>query len=204
MAFLGIKVPHSTARLLSSIEVSGTKTASSEMHITLLHFGKEWPISELSKSIEAIYQVISDVKPFSVTIDKITCFPQHDGKHAIVSLVNSKELKQLRKTLAKEFEECDIDFSKDFKDYRPHITLSYSEDKDDNFEVDEVEFVVQELVLWGGDHGDDRIFVTFPLHGPEKQKQSLLLQKADIFYKIAGNPPQECFTTSSERRKMKR
>ena len=67
-----------------------------------------------------------------------------------------------------------------------------------------MEFSISEIVLWGGDHGDDRIFITFPLKGPEKQKHALLTQKADMFYKMAHNPPQDHLTSSFERRKFDR
>ena len=70
--------------------------------------------------------------------------------------------------------------------------------------IDNMEFSISEIVLWGGDHGDDRIFITFPLKGPEKQKHALLLQKADMYYKMANNPPQEYLTSSYERRKFER
>jgi hypothetical protein len=60
-------------------------------------------------------------------------------------------------------------------------------------------------VLWGGDHADDRIFITFPLKGPtRKRKNALLLQQVEVFEKIAGNPLQDFLTPSYERRKTDR
>lgn len=97
-----------------------------------------------------------------------------------------------------------IEFSKTFKDFKPHITLAYADDEIDECKIDKVECVINELVLWGGDHGDDRIFITFPLKGPEKQKHAVLLQKIDIFYKMANNPPQAYLTQTYERRKSVR
>jgi 2'-5' RNA ligase len=208
MAFLGIRVPHETGRLLSKIEVPGEKVSTSEMHITLLHFGDNWPISEISKSLEATYQVVSETQPFLVMMEKATHFPKgpnSDSKFPIISRVKSKELHDLRDNLAKEFDKEKIEFSKLHKDYKPHVTLSYSEDEPDDVEFTHpVEFVVQEIVLWGGDHGDDRIFVTFPLAGPENTKNALLLQKIEVFEKIAGNPLQDFLTQSYERRKAER
>lgn len=208
MAFLGIRVPHETGRLLSKIEVPGEKVSTSEMHITLLHFGDEWPISEISKSLEATYEVVSKTQPFLVTMEKATHFPKgpgSDSKFPIISRVSSKELHELRDSLAKEFDKEKVEFSKLHKDYKPHITLSYSDDEPDDVEFTHpVEFVVQEIVLWGGDHGDDRIFVTFPLAGPENTKNAVLLQKIEVFEKIAGNPLQDFLTQSYERRKTER
>jgi len=152
--------------------------------------------------MESTYNIISKTKPFLAEIDEVTCFPKREGKVAIIAPVKSEELHEVRDKLAKEFDKSGIEFSKNFKDFKPHVTLSYADEEIDKFEIEPVKFSIQEVVLWGGDHGDNRIFITFPLKGPEKQKHSMLLQKADIFYKMANNPPQEYFLKSHERRKI--
>ncbi len=205
MAFLGIRVPHEAGRLLTNIEVPGKVVAPSEMHITLLHFEENWPISEMVKAIETTYDIVSKIKPFRVMTEEVICFPKREGQAAIVAPVKSAELHELREQLAKEFDKAKIDFSKTFKDYKPHITLSYNDEEIDEFDIDPIaEFVVQEIVLWGGDHGDDRIFVTFPLKGPEKQKHALLLQKAVLFEKLAKKLGNEVLGPTTERRKVER
>lgn len=206
MAFLGIQVPREVAKSLSKIEVPGEKVPISEMHITLLHFGDNWPISELVKSLEATYDLASQTKPFLVKANTISCFPSHDGDSvATIALIESPELHKLRQALAKEFEKRDIDFSKDFKTYNPHITLSYGDKEIEDSEIETIEqFTVHELVLWGGDHGDDRIVVTFPLRSYETEKHSFLVQKADVFYKLANNPSRDYLTASYERRRKER
>lgn len=208
MAFLGIRVPHETGRLLAKVDVEGEKTSVSEMHITLLHLGDEWPVSELCKSIEATYKVVSECQPFLVSMKKVTHFPKgpnSDDKFPVISRVESKELHELRDKLAEAYDDDKIEFSKLHKDYKPHITLAYAESEPDDEEFEHpVEFVVQEIVLWGGDHGDDRIFVTFPLAGPEKTKNAVLLKTVEVFDKIAGNPLQDCFAPTKERRKTER
>lgn len=206
MAFLGIRVPAEVGRLLKGIEVPGEKEGTSELHITLLCFEDNWPITEIAKALEATYDIISKITPFLVKAKKVSCFPKRENHPvAIIAKIDSDELQDLHKKLGKEFDKCEIDYSKRFKDYKPHITLSYADKEMDEFKIDPIiEFSVSEIVLWGGDHGDDRIFITFPLKGPGKQKHSLLLQKADIFYKIACNPPQDYLTPSYERRKLER
>jgi 2'-5' RNA ligase len=203
MAFLGIRVPHETGRLLSSIDVPGEKEGASEYHITILCFEDNWPITEIAKAMEATYNVVSTIKPFLVETNSVKCFPRYkDEPIAVTARIDSNELHKLNEKLKKEFDKQNIKYSKTFKDYNPHITLAYTEEKVDDFDIDAVEFSVQEVVLWGGDHGDDRIFITFPLQGPQKQKRSLLIQKADIFEKLANNPPQDHLTASYERRKI--
>lgn len=205
MAFLGIRIPHETGRLLSQIEVPGEKTSLSELHVTLLYFGDEWPISEISKSLEATYDVVSNFHPFIAKMQKVTSFPKSpDGKVPIITRVESDELHELRDKLAKKFDDEKIEFSKLHKDFKPHVTLAYDDKEPDEEKFHPVEFAVSEIVLWGGDHGDDRIFVTFPLAGPGMDKNALLIKKVEIFDKIAGNPLQECFTPSYERRKTER
>ena len=208
MAFLGIRVPHETGRMLAKVDVPGEKTSVSEMHITLLHLGDEWPVADLCKAVEPTFEVISKTQPFLVSMEGATHFPKgpnSDDKFPIISRVKSAELHELRDALAKAYDDEKIEFSKLHKDYKPHVTLAYSDDEPDDIEFDHpVEFVVQEIVLWGGDHGDDRIFVTFPLAGPEKTKNAVLLKKMEVFDKIANNPLQEFFTPSVERRKTER
>jgi 2'-5' RNA ligase len=99
MAFLGIRIPHETGRLLSKIEVPGEKTSTSEMHITLLYLGDEWPISEISKAMEAAFDIVSKTKPFTAEMNKVSHFPKnpHDqDKYPIITRVESKELHELR------------------------------------------------------------------------------------------------------------
>lgn len=205
MAFLGVRINHEIGRLLSGIEVPGDKEGTSEFHITILCFEDNWPIEELAKAMEAAYDVVSEIKPFLIKVDKVTCFPKREDKPCpIIAKVKSDDLHDLSDKLRKEFDKCKIDYSKIHKEYKPHITLAYADKEIDDMEIDPIEFSISELVLWGGDHGDDRIFVTFPLKGPGKTKESLLLQKIDIFYKMACNPPQAYLTQSYERRKIER
>lgn len=205
MAFLGIRIPIECGRLLSGIDVPGTKESPSEYHITLLCFEENWAISKLSAALEATYDIVSKMKPFNIKTEEITCFPKRgDNPAAIIAKVESKELHDIREKLAQEFDKQNIDYSKIFKDFKPHITLAYAPEEIDSQKIDTVECVISELVLWGGDHGDDRIFVTFPLKGPTVQKHSLLVQKADIFYKLSHSSPQGYLTASYERRKIGR
>jgi 2'-5' RNA ligase len=206
MAFLGIRIPQETGRLLTGIEVPGEKEGTGEYHITLLCFEDNWPITEISKALEATYDVISQIKPFLIKINKITCFPKReDNPCPIIAKVESDDLHDLQKKLKKSFDKHNVDYDKKFKDYKPHITLSYADKEIDEFKIDPLEISIQEAVLWGGDYGDNRIFITFPLKGPEKHKKSsLLLQKIDMFYKMALNPYQPYLTSSEDRRHIER
>lgn len=202
MAFLGIRISHDIGRLLSNIPVPEEKVSPSEYHITLLYFGDNWPIAELAKAMQATYDVVSNTKPFLAKVEEVDCFnPAEDKPFPIITKVKSQDLHDLNDQLKKEFDKKHIEYSKTYKDYKPHITLAYAKDSIKKFKIDPVEFSIAELVLWGGDHGDDRIIITLPLKNPEKH--SWLLQKTDIFQKLANNP-NAVLTQSKERRKIER
>ena len=205
MAFIGIRVPKEVGRLLNQLEVPGEKESPSEYHITLFCFEDNWPISDLVKTIKTVFPILSEEEPFSVSSNKVNHFPSHeDGPIPIIAPIDSESLHKLHKKLYKALDGDKIDFKKTFKDYKPHITLAYSEQDYDDFKIDfPVEFTVNEVVLWGGDLGDNRIIVTFPLKAPQR-KNAFLLQQIELFNKIANNPLCEYLTPSSERRQEER
>lgn len=185
MAFIGIRIPSDVSRLLSSIEIPGDKCDTASMHITLLCLEDNCPIDVIAKTLEATYNVVHDFKPFLVKTNKVEYFSvEENNPYPLIAKIESEELHNLNKKLKKVLDDNNIKYSKKFKDYKPHITLSFSEEKPEEFEIDEVDFYVHELVLWGGQHGDDRVFVTFPLKCPEK-KNAKLLNRIDNFCKIA-------------------
>lgn len=205
MAFLGIRIEPTVARLFRDIEVPGEKVAESEYHITILMFEKEWPISEVAGAMEATYEVASKQEPFHCKIDEVTCFPKReDSPCPIIAKVKSKELQDLNKDLKKKFDKEKVKYDKTFKDYKPHVTLAYADEEIKVEKIEPVEFFINEIVLWGGDNGDDRVFVTFPLKNSEKKKHAYLLQKTDVFHKLSMKDPGGVLTSTTERRLFKR
>jgi 2'-5' RNA ligase len=204
LAFLGIRVNQDIGRLITKLDVPGEKEHPSEYHITILCFEDNWPISELCEALEITYQVVSKIPPFRVTAKKVSHFPpQQDKPIPIIAPIESKELHDLHRQLFTQFEKSKIDFKKTFKDYKPHITLAFSKDDHDDYPIDPpIDFIVNEIVLFGGDLGDDRIFVTFPLKGPTRTKHSFLLEKVNLFHKLADNYEQSYLTPSRNRRRQ--
>jgi 2'-5' RNA ligase len=202
MAFLGIKVPEQTGRLLNQIKVPGKKESISEYHVTMLYFGENYPIKEVSKTLEATYEALEDVKPFLIKTSRVESFPKPEHEPcAIIARVDSEELHELNDKLKKKFDKVGVEYSKKFKDFKPHITLAYADDEIDKIKIETVQFEVTNLVLWAGDYGGNRLFVDFLLKGPQKEKEaSYLLQKADFFCKVAENQEQAYFTSTVERR----
>ncbi len=172
MAFLGLAVPAATARILAEIDFGkyGEKEPPSSMHITVLFIGKTVPIETIATMIEPIFNVVSQTKPFTVATSRVTTFPANpeDGT-PIICPVDSNDLHTFRKAICAAFDQAGIEYNKKYPDYRPHVTLGYSKDplvdadKAIDLTIPVVEWGAHELVLWGGDSGDNRVIVTFPL-----------------------------------------
>lgn len=163
MAFLGLAVPHETARLLGGIEVPGKKEPVSSFHVTLFYFGEGIDITVLTRIIGVTYGVTSDTKPFTVRTNRVASFPKGDDGVPIICHIESDALHDLRDKIKAVYEAAGVDFSNKFPEYRPHTTLAYAEDE--GFEeqrIPTVEWGAHELVLWGGDNGDDTLVVHFP------------------------------------------
>lgn len=164
MAFLGIRIPHETARLIHEIEVPGEKEDSAQLHITLLYLGDETPIKDLAKAMVATYEVAQNINPFWVKLACVSYFPVEESNPVpIIAPVVSPKLTELYTMLKKSFDKTKVDYSKKFKEYKPHVTLSFNEEPIKKTKIEPIEWSVQELVLWGGSDGDNRVFTTFPL-----------------------------------------
>lgn len=186
MAFIGIKISADIARLFRGLELPGEKIPENEYHITILCFEENWSVSDISNSMEAALEVLQDTEPFQVVIDRITCFPKRESKPCpIIAKITSKDLEKVNRKLKKSFDKNSVEYSKVFKTYAPHMTLSYTDEEIEELVLDKpIEFTVTEIVLWGGDHGDDKIFITFPLKGIAQKKSALLLQKINVFDRL--------------------
>lgn len=167
MAFIGMAVPHTTARLLSDIEVPGTKEPRDNMHITLLFLGNDVSIEVLAEAMKASLEVTSKTKPFSVRTSQVSSFPTqnpdyHDGQYPIIAKIDSDALHDLREELATSLDANGVNFSKKYPEYKPHVTLAFNEATIEEFRIPTVEWGAHELVLWGGDDGDKKVIITFP------------------------------------------
>lgn len=193
MAFLGIKIPENFGKSLNKIKVPGKKEKIQDYHITLLCFENNLPIDNIAKSLKSAYKIIKNIKPFKIKIKKIHNFPKRDNNPVpIIAEVESEDLHNLRKKIAKEFDKNKIPFSKVFKDFNPHITLAYAEEEIKPIKIDTLTIPIDELTLWGGDDGTDRVVINFPL--AYKNKYSALLYNSYLFEKLAEEEVKESQT----------
>ena len=188
MALLGIKIPASLAKTLKTVDVPGKKEDTSDLHISILVFENEMAVSDISKSVEAVCEAIKNTEPFKIKLAKVSCFPKReDNPVPIIMPIESEDLQKLHKKIKKAFKKHKIEFMSTFKDYKPHVTLSYNENEVNDFKVEPEEFLVDNIVLWSGDMGlnEKDIFITFPLEKKTK-KTSSVIHKVDFFHKMAS------------------
>src|SRR5271170_4360536 len=119
MAFLGLKCPPETARILSEINFGdvGEKEPPSSMHITMCYLGKEVPIEKIAAMIPIIFSVVSATKPFTVATSRVTTFPANpDDGVPIIAPIDSNDLHAFRKNLCTAFDAATppINYSKKY------------------------------------------------------------------------------------------
>jgi RNA 2',3'-cyclic 3'-phosphodiesterase len=162
MALLGIQIPHETARILNQIEVPGNRESTDAYHITLLYLGDHVPIETVAQAVIAAYKVTSMTRPFTVRTRLVTSFPGGEDGVPIIAKIESDELHRFRADIASSFDAAAISYSKKFPEYKPHVTLAYSDSPMADQDIPMLEWGAHEIVLWAGEHGDQRMTVTFP------------------------------------------
>jgi 2'-5' RNA ligase len=166
MALLTLKVPHDVARVWSQLEVPGDREPVGETHITLVYIGEDTPISEVAKAIEAVYSVTSQTKPFTVMTSLVTSFTKGEDGIPIIAKIESPELVAFQAKLKAALQDAGIEFNDKFPEYKPHVTLSYLKEDEapEDYNFPAVEWGVAEMILWGGDQGDEKLAITFPFN----------------------------------------
>jgi 2'-5' RNA ligase len=189
MAFVGLKVPADTARLLASVDASerfGTPEPRDNYHVTILSLGDDLPIDILGKAVEPLVDVASRTKPFALQTSQITTFPPHPEKGTvpIIALIDSEPLMNLHGRLCKAFDKAGIPYSKKFPEYQPHVTLGYSKDpavaEVVNVHIPTVSWGAGEVILWGGDKGDNRLILTAPFTLGVSAENKAMAKKASL------------------------
>jgi RNA 2',3'-cyclic 3'-phosphodiesterase len=163
MAFIGVKIPTPVAVELSKIKVPGTRVSQEEMHVTLLHLGNNVPIPEVLQATLACYLMAKKWKSFKIGVKRVTSFPAGDDGVPVIARVLCPNLHKLHGELEKSLDAMEIPYSKKFPEFKPHVTLSYSPEDVKDIEIDPIMWMVDELVIWGGDEGEERIAITLPL-----------------------------------------
>lgn len=182
MAILGLRTPHDVARLLGQIDVPGERVSGEEKHLTLIHFGKNIPIDTISRAMVAAYEVASSTVPLALRIAEVKCFEQEEDGTPVVCPVEGDATYTLWGSLCKALDKAGVAYSKKWPIFVPHITLSYAKEPQEPFPVGPFEWSAYEMVLWGGDSGDERVSVTFPFSLPGKEALWRKMVRARILF----------------------
>lgn len=165
MAILAIKVPEDVSSVLSSIKVPGMKVPQDEKHITLLYLGDNLSIDTLGEIIIETARVTEHVSPFQVKLNGLTSFPKGNDGYPIICPIEIGELFMFHDRLVNVFDKRGIEYDKKFPDFKPHVTLSYSEERPKDRLFKEISWVCEDVMLWGGDEGEHRMATRFEFLG---------------------------------------
>ena len=162
MAFVGLRVPHDIARVLSTLDVPGRREDPGFYHLTILYVGKDLPIEDIAKATIAVFEVSQETAPFLLRTSKVTSFDDHGDGFPVHCEIVSPGLQALHGRLKASFDRHGVEYSKKWPVYKPHMTLAYSPERVEDRAIPPVEWGASEVVFWGGDEGDQRISVNFP------------------------------------------
>ncbi len=162
MAIVGFAVPAETARILSEIDVPGTKEPVTNFHITVLMLDDDTAIGDIADAMEAAYSVAAKIRPFTARVTRITSFPGGNDGVPVICPVEAPELQIVWEAMKQAFDAKHVGYSKKFPEFKPHVTLSYADKPFEQQLPVPIEWGAHELVVWGGDRGDRRIVVHLP------------------------------------------
>ena len=179
MSMIGLRVPVDVGRLLHTIPVPGEKESVDNLHITIACFDDEMGIDDVAKILAAAYKVTSGYEAFTVETVEVGSFSVNPETklYPIIAKVQSPTLHDLRCRLLETFDRDGVQYSKKFPVYQPHVTLAYSKDNVKKLSFNKIEWAAAEAVLWGGDHGDNRLAIPLPFSVHVKQASRLASQR---------------------------
>lgn len=186
MAMLAIPLSPDISRLFRETDIMEGKRDPSD-HITLFYFGDDLPLKNILKIIPVVFDVTSNMKPFSASCGKIISFPKGKYGYPVVGEIKSNDLSDFRNNLKKEFDKNKIKYDNTFTDYKPHVTIGYSEKEVKNIKFDKTNWSINQVSLYGGDRADSRLFINFPFTLGIDNKTARLNYFSNIFLKYVQN-----------------
>lgn len=165
MAFIGLRLPAEIGRHLAAVDVPGERVDYGHAHVTISYLGNDTPTEEAMRAAAVLVRVAAQFRPIRCETSKVINFPAGDsGKYPVICPVKSPELHRFKKALEEAFKEEGVDFDTKFPVYKPHTTLSYSDEPVKDKAMPPLEWVSHEAILWGGDERDAGVVVEAPLN----------------------------------------
>ena len=187
MAMLAIPIPDNISKILQSIQMEGKliKKDNSD-HCTLIYFEDCLDMEDILKIIPVISDVVKEIKGFNLGVDSYTAFPEGKYGFPIVCKIKNKDLMKMREKIRKALDSNDIKYSTKFKEFIPHITLSYQDEDVKSGKFDEIIWPIKNISLYCGDSNKEKLYVEFPFEGSkEKYSSECLDEMSGYFEKLA-------------------
>lgn len=186
MAMIGLKIPDEVIDRLSKISVPGKKLPKEEMHITMFYFENKLKIKDVVKIVQAMYDVTKKFESLSIRGVTLSTFKKGDDGVPIIIPILSEDLLDLRKKLAKKLDNEEVNYSKKWPEFKPHLTLAYSPKEMEDKKLDKsISWKASEVVLWAGDwHSDPGILVSMPVT-KKASKFEMSYIAAELFESLA-------------------
>jgi 2'-5' RNA ligase len=183
MAFIGIQIDPENSKELAKIKVPGKKEDPRGFHVTMFYLGKKKTVKEVMDATLVMAGVLKSAEPFKIKTKEVTCFPEGPDGVPVICKVESEDLIKLREKIKKAFIKSKIDFSNNYPDYKPHITLSYHTKEIDDFDIKPITCKVNEITVWAGDQDFEGVRVEVPVgHGGKIASLDLI---GDLLVKFA-------------------
>jgi len=161
MSIVLIKIPDNISKRLSSIKVPGE--IDENKHITVFYFNDDTHPYDSFEILRSTYDAIRDEDPITITIDSISNFDDHGSGYPIKCDVKSDGLLSLREKIKAYYDYQGIKYDTKWKDFIPHITLSYNERPIKPVKIKPITFTVDRIYYYGGSMDNEFMRASFKL-----------------------------------------
>lgn len=178
---LSLLVPVDISKKLEKISVPGK--LEKDHHITLFYFENGLNFKTVIKLLESSFKIISDCGKIKISLSEVKSFGKGDDGYPVIIPIESDDLIEFRKKLAKKFDDNDIKYSKKWPEFKPHLTLSYSKKEFEDMKLKpKLSFQADEIVLYSGDSREENdIIVSLSL---KNKKSSYLESYSNVLMKF--------------------
>lgn len=183
MAMIAIPVPHDVSEILRGLDIPGKRDISD--HITLFYLGDDVDIKTIIKCINSCLKVTEKQKTFIVELKGYSCFPEGNDGVPVICNIENRELQKLRNRLARKLDSAKIEYSKKFKEYRPHVTLSYNKDKVEDGTFPKIAWQVNKVAIYGGDGGKEKLYAELSFGGKINKTANYIDDLSEYYFRIA-------------------
>lgn len=187
MTMIALSIPSDITKKLVKLPMpKGSKIKQEDMHITLFHFKENLKVDQIAYIFEVLYNEISELNPFKLSLTHISAFPKGEDGYPIILRITSQALQDFRENVAKKLDKKKIPYSNNFG-FNPHITLVYSEEDFKKTKIDKITFTPDTLFLEdnrGSNYEEKIVVISFPLDG-KISKADLLFNLSEGFAKLS-------------------